>query len=134
MDVVAHNFLPEALVLDVPEVDAQHEEVFYRVEWLKAVCLEANGLVDASADELLVFLKEHFATEERIARETGLDFAAHARKHTESLTLIARAVNEVRSGDRDIFSLLRYLECWFERHIIEEDKPFADGLHRKQAA
>lgn len=133
MDIVAHNLLPDALVIDVPEVDAQHEEIFFRIELLKAVCLEANGLVDAPADELLAFLKEHFSTEERIAREAGLDFAAHARKHTESLALLGRAVNEVRGGDRDIFSLLRYLECWFERHIIEEDKPFGGALHRQGA-
>lgn len=129
MDIVTHNLLPEALVLDVPEVDAQHEEIFFRVEWLKALCLEANGLVDAPADEFLMFLKEHFSTEERIAREAGLDFSEHARKHAENLAMMTRAVDEVRTGERDIFSLLRYLEYWFERHIVEEDKPFADGLH-----
>lgn len=128
MDLVAHNLLPESLVLDVPEVDAQHEEIFFRVEWLKAACLEANGLVDAPADELLAFLKMHFATEERIARDAGLDFSEHACKHATSLAMIGRAVNEVRRGERDIFSLLRYFEIWFERHIVEEDRPFAVGI------
>jgi hemerythrin-like metal-binding protein len=129
MDIVTHNLLPEALVIDVPEVDAQHEEIFFRVEWLKALCLDANGLVDAPAEEFLTLLKEHFSTEEHLARVAGLDFSAHAQKHAESLALMTRAVDEVRSGERDVFSLLRYLEYWFERHIAEEDRPFAAELH-----
>ena len=32
------------------------------------------------------------------------------------------------SGQRDVFSFLRYLEIWFERHIREEDRPFANDL------
>jgi hypothetical protein len=32
----------------------------------------------------------------------------------------------VRDGARDVHSFLRYAEYWFERHITDEDKPFAD--------
>lgn len=128
MDIVASNLLPQALVLGVPEVDAQHEEIFRRVASLKADCLLANALADAPALQLLAFLAEHFSTEERIARQAGLDFSEHAREHARNLALITRAVNEARRGYQDVFSLLRYLEYWFERHIVEEDKPFAAGL------
>lgn len=128
MEVVVHNFLPDALVLDVPEIDVQHEEIFSRIEWLKAVCLEANCLPPEPAADFLAFLTEHFATEERIALAAGIGFSEHARKHCDNLSAIAKAIHAVHVGHSDIFSLLRYLEYWFERHIVEEDRPFAAAL------
>lgn len=75
MEIMLKNLLPEALVIDLPEVDAQHEEIFTRIE-----------------------------------------------------RLASKALNEVRRGASDTYSFLRYVECWFERHILEEDKPFGVRL------
>lgn len=134
MDISSRGLLPELLILGIPEVDAQHEGIFYRIENLKFLCLDSNALPQSTVEELLAYLNEHFRTEERIAEATHLDFAEHAGKHAETLTTLTGWAKVVLDGQRDVFSFLRYLEIWFERHIREEDQPFAAQLHDINAA
>lgn len=70
----------------------------------------------------------HFATEERIAQEAGLEFSLHTQTHRDNLRVIGRALSEVKQGARDVRSFLRYAEFWFERHIVQDDQPFAAKL------
>src|SRR6185369_958764 len=93
-------FLPDALLINVPEIDAE------------------------DAAKLLEILRTHCATEEALAREAGLEFSSHAAKHQQMLKGIAKTLDEVGEGHTDAFSLIRYLEYWFERHIREEDIGF----------
>lgn len=122
--------LPEALVLHVPQLDAQHEALFVQLDTLKAHCLETNQLPVEQADELLAALLEHFATEEQLAGAASLPFSDHAEKHRELQSILTKAFAEVREGKREIFSLLRYIDYWFERHISEEDRHFSARLPR----
>lgn len=123
------NLLPESLQVDFPEVDVQHEQVFCCIEALKAVCFENDYLPIQQFEALLSFLEHHFATEERIAEQAGLDFALHARTHRCNLRALRKGLDEVFHGTRDVYSFLRYVEFWFERHILEYDKPFITRLH-----
>ncbi|MBS1160174.1 MAG: hemerythrin-like metal-binding protein [Proteobacteria bacterium] len=129
MEITSRGLLPELLVLGIPEVDAQHEGIFYRIENLKFLCLESSAPPRAAFAELLAYLGEHFHTEEVIALAAGLDFTEHAEMHSQTLITLSGWVSVVISGQRDVFSFLRYLEIWFERHIREEDQPFARQLH-----
>jgi len=128
MDITSRGLLPELLILGIPEVDAQHEGIFYRIENLKFLCVEQNELPRPVVEELLDYLREHFKTEERIAQATRIEFSAHAKAHNDTLTTLTGWARVVLSGQRDVFSFLRYLEIWFERHIREEDQPFAAQL------
>lgn len=128
MEISSSGLLPEVLVLGIPDVDAQHEGIFYRIENLKFLCLGSNALPQASVEDLLAYLREHFLTEERIAEAARLDFAEHAEKHRKTLAALTGWAKVVLEGQRDVFSFLRYLEIWFERHIREEDQPFAIDL------
>ncbi len=121
-------FLPEALILHVQEIDSQHEALFAQLEQIKVTCIEENHLPVAQADELLLALQAHFATEERLALDVGYDFSEHAIKHETMLAAIHKGVAKVREGSKDVFSVLRYVEYWFERHISEEDKALAAKL------
>lgn len=126
----ATAFLPEALRLAVPEIDSQHEALFSELATLKAICLETNRLPPEKADILLAKLHDHFATEERLAREAMVYFSEHAQKHQEMLLALGKAFAEAREGKRDVFSLLRYVDYWFELHIAGEDRQLASRLHR----
>jgi hemerythrin len=128
MDVSARGLLPELLIMGIPEVDAQHEGIFYRIENLKFLCIEQNALPQTAVEELLAYLREHFKTEERIAEASRIEFSAHTKAHNDTLTTLTGWAGVVLSGQRDVFSFLRYLEIWFERHIREEDQPFAAQL------
>jgi hemerythrin-like metal-binding protein len=129
MEITSRGLLPELLVLGIPQVDAQHEAIFYRIENLKFLCLESAEPPRAAFEELLGYLREHFQTEESIARTAQLDFTEHGEMHSQTLITLTGWVEVVLSGHREVFSFLRYLEIWFERHIREEDQPFATQLH-----
>lgn len=122
------NFLPVELMIEVPEVDDQHAELFARLAHLKDLCIEQNCLPVKEADELFEALCVHCDTEERLANEAGIDFSMHAFKHQKMLRGIYRTLQEVRDGRMDVFSLIRFIEYWFERHIIEDDKPLGMQL------
>jgi hemerythrin len=119
MEINLAGLLPEALLIDLPEIDAQHEEIFCRIEALKETCFGSGPVSLDEFDSLLNFLDYHFASEERIAREVGADFVAHAVVHRDNLQALRKAFVEVRDGARDVHSFLRYAEYWFERHITE---------------
>ncbi|HNC52117.1 MAG TPA: hemerythrin family protein [Accumulibacter sp.] len=128
MKVRNAGLLPEALLVDLPEIDAQHEEIFHRIEALKATCFESTYVPIEEFGVLLDFFAKHFATEERIAAEAGLEFAEHARVHDDTLRLLHKALGEVVNGAQDVYSFLRYAEYWFERHISEDDRLFISLL------
>ena len=133
MENTLAGLLPEALLIDLPEIDLQHEEIFRRIEALKISSI-GNGPVSLGEFySLLDYLEWHFASEERIARQLGVDFVDHARVHDENLRTLRKAFAAVHVGSRDVHSFLRYAEYWFERHIIEEDKPFAARLREAAA-
>ena len=126
-------FLPDALLINVPEIDEQHAGLFASLARLKDRCIESNCLPAEDAAKLLEILRVHCATEEALAREAGLEFSSHAAKHQQMLKGIAKTLDEVREGHTDAFSLIRYLEYWFERHIREEDISFGRRLQDSSA-
>ncbi|MDS4015660.1 MAG: hemerythrin family protein [Candidatus Accumulibacter sp.] len=128
METQLVGMLPDALLIDLPEIDAQHEEIFCRIEALKAACFGSGPAPLEEFRSLLDYLKHHFASEERIAQQTGINFAAHAQVHRENMQVLRKAFSEVLDGSRDVHSFLRYAEYWFERHINVEDKPFAASV------
>jgi len=128
MVVDASIFLPESLILKVPEIDSQHQALFAQLVEIKAICVEENYLPLARAEELMLALQAHFNTEERLAFGAGYDFAEHARKHEKMLAAIRKGISKVSDGSKDVFGLLRYVEYWFERHIAEEDKALGARL------
>ncbi len=130
MDRDSIAFLPESLVLSVEEIDRQHGALFSLLADIKAACLRSNALPPELAAGLIDFLHEHFRTEERLAALAGYNFAVHDRKHLEMVSAIEKGLSEVVTEAQDVFSVLRYVEYWFERHIAEEDRPLGAFLRR----
>lgn len=122
------SYLPSSLVIDIPEVDDQHARLFEQLEIFKASCIEHNAVPVDEAEALFATLLEHCQTEERLARQAGLDFRRHGEKHVAMLNGIRKALNDMERPEVDVFSLIRYVGCWFERHILEEDKNLGVNL------
>lgn len=128
MELYVAGQLPEALLVGVPDIDQQHEESFNRISLLKAQCLESGfAAVEGFADVLELFA-QHFATEQMLAEEAAIDFGEHASIHQDTLRILYKALSDALAGDQDVYSLLRYAEYWFERHIGEDDRLFASAL------
>jgi len=132
MDKQTAVYLPEALFIDIPMIDDQHAGLFRQLAELKALCVEKNELPGKEAERLYSLLREHCATEEHLAHEAELNFRDHATKHQQMLDSVAKALTEVSEERMDVFSMIRYLEYWFERHIREEDKNL--GLNLQQSS
>lgn len=122
------SHLPRTLIVDVPEIDRQHDELFSELATLKSMCIEQNSLPLERAEALFDLLVEHCATEERLALDAGLDFRGHREKHGRMLKGIRKMLNEVEHEKLDVFTLIRYVDYWFERHISDEDKALGLAL------
>lgn len=128
MDADPAVFLPAALVMGISEIDEQHGTLFAQLEDIKAVCLEKNALPPALGKALQATLAEHFATEKRYAEAAGIYFSEHGRAHQMMLAAITKAIASVNEGSQDVFSVLRFVEYWFERHISEYDLPLGQRV------
>lgn len=122
------EYLPAALAVGVPEMDTDHERLFGCLEALKSACLGSEGLPLPQAESLYQTLQAHCALEESLAIAAGVDFADHREKHRRMLLSIRRMLDEVEAGRADVFSLLRYIDYWFERHIVDADQGLANSL------
>ena len=124
----------QALNVGIPEIDYQHRNLVSMLNALHTA-IEANEPrehLGEILEELDLYVANHFATEERIAKQGGLEFSDHIKTHGKGLRVLNKALDDVRSGARDAYSLLRYIELWFERHINEQDKLFAASLQSSE--
>jgi hemerythrin-like metal-binding protein len=126
------SYLPSNLIIDIREIDDQHAHLFEQLETFKASCIEHNAYQPNEAEALFSALLVHCRTEERLAGEAGLDFRRHGEKHRLMLRSIRKMLDDMENPDADVFSLIRYIEYWFERHIQEEDRNL--GINLKQVA
>ena len=126
------SYLPSTLVIDIPEIDAQHAHLFEQLDEFKPSCIDHNAYQADEAEALFATLAAHCRTEERLAGEAGLDFRRHGEKHRVMLRGIRKMLDDMEKPGADVFSLIRYVDYWFERHIQEEDRNL--GINLKQLA
>lgn len=125
------HFLPAELVVNIALMDDQHAYLFARLEALKSLCIAQNALPKPEAEALYQTLVEHCDSEAALAKAAGLDFQQHDLKHRAMLAGIRKMINEVLHERLDVFSLIRYVDYWFERHILDEDKHLGAALEGK---
>ena len=130
MNAETAAFLPSTLIVNIQAMDDQHAALFSSLAALKMLCIERNELPVSESDALLAALRIHCETEESLAVSAGLNFTDHGKKHEKMLSAISKALNEVSAGRMDVYSVLRYIEYWFERHIREEDLNLGRNLQQ----
>jgi hemerythrin len=116
----------QVLSVGIPEIDAQHQELFRRVDRLLEATLAGDH---REAGATLAFLGEyaltHFSTEERFMREVGYPGLARHREEHEFF------VADLRSLDRDLAGggatpelvarLNRQVGDWLRGHVCVTD-------------
>jgi len=128
MERMPQGLLPVELMIDHGELDAQHNEIFWRIEALKESSLLAGEPPLDDVVALVSCFTRHFATEERLAQEAAIEFSIHAREHHQAARVLQKAETDLGSGRLNLRTFLRYLEYWFEQHINEYDKPLGYRL------
>jgi hemerythrin len=122
-----------ALSLGVPELDAQHAELFGRVDRL----LDAMILHDRSEAVRLIgflerYVEEHFDAEERLMRESGYpDAALHVAEHRAFRADISGLVASLAAEGptaRIVLRLEREVTSWLRDHVYSTDHCLARWL------
>ncbi len=122
----------ELSVVGVAIVDEQHKELIRKVNNLNDAISNKLSEIDISnlLDELISFLKNHFATESKIMSEFNYpQKAEHELQHSQFISEIANLVVDFHQG-KELF-VLQKMKDWFVNHIQKTDKPIGEYLASK---
>jgi hemerythrin len=131
-----------SLAVGVPEIDAQHQELFRRAERL-VTALRAGDRAEVAplVRYLTEYVVEHFSAEERYMREIGYPGLEGHRIAHESFReeFDALLADYERKGATPLVALTmhNWLSDWLRRHVGGLDVEigrFADAKRRGQGA
>ncbi|HSM94004.1 MAG TPA: hemerythrin family protein [Anaeromyxobacteraceae bacterium] len=135
-DVVAISWYP-ALELGIPELDAQHRELFRRIDLLVEAMMQRRG-PDALAslfDFLGQYVYEHFSAEEALMRQHGYphlpEHQAEHKRFIEDLRALQREYTAEGATALLLVKVNGRVSQWLAEHIARTDKAF--GAHVKAA-
>jgi hemerythrin len=127
-----------ALAVGIPEIDAQHQELFRRAERLiTALRTGERGEVEPLVKYLSAYVAEHFAAEERYMREIGYPgLEGHRAAHDTFREDLAEMIADYeKKGPTPLVALTmhNWLSDWLRRHtggLDVEIGRFADAKRR----
>lgn len=120
--------LPQNLRINIPEIDSEHDALFAFLEGFKEYCFELSPMPQDKRNALYELLVSHFKTEERLAIAASLDFTGHEEAHEKMLETVSQTLKQMASKNSDLYSLIRYIDYWFEIHILRYDLTLAKCL------
>ncbi len=127
-----------SLAVGIPEIDHQHQELFYRLSKL------LEGITGGDRSEvarLIEFLGEyvvkHFGAEERWMAESEYpDYAAHKAEHDAFMQDYVRfSVELEKMGPTALLGMRvnNWIADWLRRHIMDRDMALGRFLAQKIA-
>ncbi len=127
----------ERLAIGVPEIDAQHQELFERVERFEESLRRREAPDVTSTFEFLrSYAAVHFASEERLMRETRYpDLEAHVAEHREYVARLDALVRDHEARGPVAFAGLKarnWILVWLLDHVAGRDQ--ALGKHLRAAS
>ncbi len=128
MSARQYSMLPQNLQVNIPEMDAEHNELFAFLEGFKEYCFERSPIPQEKRTALYELLVSHFETEERLAVSASVDFSSHEDAHEKMLETVSQSLGQMASNNSDLYSLIRYIGYWFEIHILRYDLILAKDL------
>lgn len=125
------------LVLGVPFIDRQHEELFRRLDALIASIRggRSRDEVAHTLEFLGAYSREHFAAEEALMEEKGYPALPDHRAEHERFGAELRALQAEYGRDGPTASLIirvnTQLTTWLRTHIYRTDRALVDFLNAK---
>jgi hemerythrin len=127
--------------LGVPVIDAQHKELFKRVDSFLQV-LRSEDSWDAKIpkiNETLAFMKgyvvEHFRDEEEYQRTINYPgYEAHKQLHTDMVDYVLEVSRQYEQSNNNEQLMQQFggrLLAWLINHVAAEDQRIADYAKRK---
>ena len=128
MSARQYSMLPQNLQVNIPEIDAEHDELFTFLEGFKEYCFDRSPIPQEKRTALYGLLVSHFKTEERLAVSASVDFSGHEDAHEKMLEMVSQTLGQMASNNSELYSLIRYIGYWFEIHILRYDLTLAKCL------
>lgn len=122
------------LATGIEIIDAQHRELFDRVNRLLEACVSRRG-----AEEVLVTLRflenyviEHFGMEEEVMRMSGYEgLEQHRGLHADFRSTISGLLSEVETngtGLNMVVQVNRLVVDWLNQHVRKADRAAAAAI------
>jgi hemerythrin len=112
----------------VYEIDLQHRSLVNIANQLHDAIKagRAERTIEWMLEELALYTKFHFETEEAYMRRYGLDdLQRHRVEHAELLSGIKRFRRKMKAGDERVQDdVLDFLSGWLEKHLKGADRDF----------
>lgn len=122
----------ESLQLGVTEMDCEHKRLVGLVNQLENALQvgDTQEKLIKAFDDLVVYTRNHFASEDRFLQSTGCrDLAQRAQAHgafMENVQAMHQAFHERREQVSP--ETVAYLKSWTLAHITEQDAKYAQDL------
>ena len=112
--------------VNVPEIDAQHKQLFRMANELHAAMLEGAGqqILDDLLNKLVAYTRWHFAAEEGLMRAHNYpDYATHRAQHEQLTATVLQFRDDFEAGRRALsIPLMKFLKDWLTHHIMGMDR------------
>lgn len=116
----------KANAIFLPEIDAEHRNIFRMAEELHQVVRAGAeaARIQELARPLATAIEEHFAHEERLMRSVSCpDAAWHKSQHDGVRRKIGPAMEELDAGNvGDVADFIEYLGRWMKDHMALTDR------------
>jgi len=113
--------------IGIASIDDEHREIADRINQLigEATNGTPSEAVKEMLNELILFVGEHFANEERLMLEHGYpELKSHADEHQRLLYQL----KNVLKGDAKAILTPAFLIDWLEMHALKDDMKFGKHL------
>lgn len=121
----------EEYEIGLPHIDLQHTMIVNMMNelFIDLGSKKSPNTIKKTLDNLLIYIEEHFATEEEAMTEIDYpDLDAHLCEHEKFRADVEELTKRHREEDNIAASeLIEFLKNWLRHHIAEVDKKF--GIH-----
>lgn len=121
--------------INVKEMDNQHNSLVSLINDLQQAVNEGQGSerMGEILNSLLAYTDKHFAAEEKLMKKHGFPgFDEHKGKHIKMRGKVQSLIRDYNAGRASItFSVLKFLQDWLIKHIMETDRKYAAYLNKK---
>ena len=122
----------ERLMLDIPVIDRQHENLVRMANNLHLLCTKSketdNQRFLKAAHEAITYIRYHFSCEEKLMCLLEFsEFSVHKREHEDFVMEILTLAKQFEDGKQSVQNhFMRFIKEWILSHITVSDRAFAD--------
>lgn len=118
----------DSFVLNIPDVDGQHQRLISMISDLEAAVREGTGglIISYVLQELVRYVAVHFGDEERLMMSHGFPgLASHRQEHDFFVSRVKHIQENYHDGDVLSKETLDFLKQWISCHIKGTDQIYA---------